>query len=240
MDLAELVDVLVGARELLARPNNDFGWSSWKNQEAALNEMDHLIEEVKAGRVPKPRLDTLFAPTGPIQEVSLSSRWGYDFLTIAERYDRAVGGAGGPGAGAQGEPGSPVDVARMSLGSAGPSDPRPTSRRTWNWYLGIWSAFNAAAFAFVAWALVSQWPPRGAAGNYYSGPGDGLFFLFFVIVPGGFTFLANSVVLATILMSRDARRDGRAVGWWSLVAAAWILGLLVVHACAPSGRPLPS
>jgi len=32
----------------------------------------------------------LFAPTGPIQEVSLSSGWGDAFLKIAEQFDRAA------------------------------------------------------------------------------------------------------------------------------------------------------
>jgi len=30
----------------------------------------------------------LFAPTGPIQEVSLSSGWGQEFLELAERFDK--------------------------------------------------------------------------------------------------------------------------------------------------------
>jgi len=113
------------------------------------------------------------------------------------------------------------------------------SRRGWNWYLGIWSAFNTAAFALVAWAIVSLWPPPGMVGKSYGGPGDGLFFLFLVAAPGGLTFLANSVVLATILMSREARRSGRLLGRWLLVVAAWIVGLLVVQAFEPTARPLP-
>ena len=30
----------------------------------------------------------LFAPTGPIQEVSLSSGWGHEFIKLAERFDK--------------------------------------------------------------------------------------------------------------------------------------------------------
>jgi len=133
-----------------------------------------------------------------------------------------------------------VDVTQGLPGPNGSSDSRPMSRRGWTWYLGTWSAFNAAVFTLVTWATVSQWPPRGTVTPYYRGPGDGLLFLFFVMVPGGLTFLVNSVVLATILISRRARRDGRAVGWWVLVAAAWIVGLLVVHAFEPIARSLPA
>jgi len=35
-------------------------------------------------------MSVLFAPTGPIQEVSLSSGWGQGFLKLAEDFDAAV------------------------------------------------------------------------------------------------------------------------------------------------------
>jgi hypothetical protein len=84
----ELSEVLCAARGLLARPGNEFGWSSWENAGAALGEVDRLIDAVEAGPLPS-RLDlaVLFAPTGPMQEVSLSSGWAEEFLEIAARFD---------------------------------------------------------------------------------------------------------------------------------------------------------
>jgi hypothetical protein len=35
-------------------------------------------------------LRVLFAPTGPIQEVSVSSGWGDAFLELADRFDDAM------------------------------------------------------------------------------------------------------------------------------------------------------
>ncbi|HEX8181606.1 MAG TPA: hypothetical protein VF525_18845 [Pyrinomonadaceae bacterium] len=35
-------------------------------------------------------MEVLFAPTGPMQEVSLSSGWGEEFLALAERFDEAM------------------------------------------------------------------------------------------------------------------------------------------------------
>ena len=90
MSFAELLDVLAATRDLLARPENDFDWSSWRDQGAALQEMEEIIANVRIQRVDKGTLDVLFAPTGPIQEVSLSSGWGREFLEIAERYDHAI------------------------------------------------------------------------------------------------------------------------------------------------------
>ena len=90
MPSTELIDVLLDARELLARPENDFAWSSWKDRAAALEEVDQLIAQVRKGHVPKTTLNVLFAPTGPIQEVSVSSGWGQEFLASAARYDEAI------------------------------------------------------------------------------------------------------------------------------------------------------
>jgi hypothetical protein len=53
--------------------------------------VDGLIAAVEAGSlVSRQDLAVLFAPTGPIQEVSLSSGWALEFLTISERFDRAA------------------------------------------------------------------------------------------------------------------------------------------------------
>jgi hypothetical protein len=84
----ELVEVLRQARALLALPSNDYAWSSWGDAEAALREIDGLISAVEAGALPdRLGVSVLFAPTGPIQEVSLSSGWAWEFLDLAARFD---------------------------------------------------------------------------------------------------------------------------------------------------------
>ena len=80
-----LITVMSEIRELLASPDNDFAWSSWRDQEAALAGIDGLIGQLRQGSLPA--LSSLFAPTGPIQEVSISSGWGERFLALAERLD---------------------------------------------------------------------------------------------------------------------------------------------------------
>ena len=86
-----LVDVLRDARELLARPGNDFVWSSWNSCDDALRQLDSFIGCIEAGEMPD-RMDLalLFAPTGNIQEVAESSGWGHDFLALAKRFDAAI------------------------------------------------------------------------------------------------------------------------------------------------------
>ncbi len=88
---SELILVLKQARYLLALPGNDFAWSSWENADAALAEIDDLLSDLRRDILPdKLTLTVLFAPTGPIQEVSLSSGWAKPFLELAERLDSAI------------------------------------------------------------------------------------------------------------------------------------------------------
>jgi hypothetical protein len=90
-NLGKLISVFEEARELVADPGNDFSWSSWVGRDDAVDEIDGILSVLRSGAVPK-GLSTgvLFAPTGPMQEVSLSSGWGGVFLMLAERFDEAM------------------------------------------------------------------------------------------------------------------------------------------------------
>jgi hypothetical protein len=89
-----LIDVLREAREFLACPGNDYAWSSWEDAPAALREIDGIIARIESGDMPKrSNIELLFLPTGPIQEVSVSSGWGQEFIELANRFDAAIEGA---------------------------------------------------------------------------------------------------------------------------------------------------
>lgn len=93
-----LIAALREARELLARPSNDFTWSTWEDESAALEEIDELIRRIEMGLMPEAaHVRLLFLPTGPIQEVSLSSGWGEEFLQVSAQFDVALETAYGPG-----------------------------------------------------------------------------------------------------------------------------------------------
>jgi HAMP domain-containing protein len=84
--LNKLIAILREARAFLALEGNDFSWSSWRDQNQAISEIDTIRRELEKGSVPDMRI--LFVPTGPIQEVSLSSGWGNEFLELANRFDK--------------------------------------------------------------------------------------------------------------------------------------------------------
>lgn len=87
----KLIEILREARACLARPDNDFAWSSWEDAPAALREIDGIVSRIESGDMPKRAdIEGLFLPTGPIQEVSLSSGWGQEFVELASRFDSAI------------------------------------------------------------------------------------------------------------------------------------------------------
>jgi len=85
----QLRALVVETRIFLARPGNSFDWSGWDNAKEALDEFDALVTAVLEGndRAARTRLKLYFSPTGPIQEVSLSSGWGEEFVVLANKVD---------------------------------------------------------------------------------------------------------------------------------------------------------
>ena len=87
----QLTAVLREAIDWLARPDNEFVWSHWDNADEAVAELRMHIEAIEGGALPpKHDLEILFAPTGSIQEVSVSSGWGDAFIALASRFDEAL------------------------------------------------------------------------------------------------------------------------------------------------------
>lgn len=87
----ELLAVLRETRRLLSRPDNRMGWSWWSDVGEALREFDDAVRAGAWGR-----LRGLYAPAGPLQDVSISSGWAEEFLDVSARFDAAVAKADPP------------------------------------------------------------------------------------------------------------------------------------------------
>lgn len=75
----------------MQRPGNEFLWSGWNDHAEASAEIQGIIDELEAGKDPESaRMTVLFAPTGPIQEVSMASGWSAEFMQLANRFDSAI------------------------------------------------------------------------------------------------------------------------------------------------------
>ncbi len=72
-----LIHILESALELVSIPGNEFCWSSWEDGNEAQQEILGLISSVKNGDLPdRVKVSVIFAPTGSLQELSMSSGWG--------------------------------------------------------------------------------------------------------------------------------------------------------------------
>jgi hypothetical protein len=90
---ALLGEVLAASIELVSLEDNDFAWSSWEGKAAAVQELEaHLATLHSGNRLDLHSLSVLFAPTGPMQELSLSSGWGEAFVKLASYFDMAEAG----------------------------------------------------------------------------------------------------------------------------------------------------
>ena len=86
-----LIRVLRDTRAILSRPGNDFSWSRWQDQKAAVADIDDILRRIEAAETIKlAQLEALYAPTGSLQEVSIDSDWEDEFMKLSSRFDRAT------------------------------------------------------------------------------------------------------------------------------------------------------
>jgi hypothetical protein len=88
---ATLVAILDETLRFLRREGNDFLYSSWHDAEAAEADIQEHVNRIQKGDYSCLfDLQLLYAPTGDIQEVSVRSGWGDEFLALAARFDRQL------------------------------------------------------------------------------------------------------------------------------------------------------
>lgn len=86
-DKLRLLVILAATRTLVAKSKHE-GWPDEKPEEVR-KDLDQIIDAVfykHGGPLPK-YWNILFAPTGPVQEISLSNGWAETFLKLAEEFD---------------------------------------------------------------------------------------------------------------------------------------------------------
>ena len=87
----EVIGILQEVKNVLALPDTDVVWSRYNSAEDALEDIHQHMESLRRGDLSKlDELTSVFAPTGNLQEISISSGWGEAFLYLAARFDRAI------------------------------------------------------------------------------------------------------------------------------------------------------
>ena len=91
MNIPEIQKQLFRLKDLLSLPSTDVIWSSYDSPTEVINELDMLENGIlNNDRVSVEKLLFLLAPTGDLQEISISSGWGREFLVIAEALETAL------------------------------------------------------------------------------------------------------------------------------------------------------
>jgi hypothetical protein len=87
----ELIIVLLETRKLIELPDSDFVWSGWDGRQEALAAFDKQVDKIKnADYTALFDLSILYAPTGQLQELSISNGWTKPFLELSARFDQAL------------------------------------------------------------------------------------------------------------------------------------------------------
>lgn len=86
----KLIAVFEAARRLAGNPANRFVYSGWNDETEAVNEINGVLARLKSGTSAFSCLPVFFAPTGPLQELSLDSGWGDEFIALANLFDEAM------------------------------------------------------------------------------------------------------------------------------------------------------
>ena len=91
MDLQTVQKQLQRLRELLSQPSTDVFWSTYRTSDEVIEDLV-LIEKgiMNKDQNSIDKLLFLLLPTCDLQEISISSGWGYEFLDIAKALEIAL------------------------------------------------------------------------------------------------------------------------------------------------------
>ncbi len=92
MDIDMIKSQLNRLIELLESPDVDVTWSSYDNPEQVISDIKTIGNSILCGDIKLiQKMKLLLAPTGDLQEISISSGWGDEFLEIAYAIEIALG-----------------------------------------------------------------------------------------------------------------------------------------------------
>jgi hypothetical protein len=87
----DVIDILNEVIRIIESGEANVTWPGYGTVDDALLDLaDHIDRLAQNDLSKRKELEILFAPTGALQEISLSSGWSEQFLSMAERFDRAM------------------------------------------------------------------------------------------------------------------------------------------------------
>ena len=87
--IEKLISVLNELLEIATRYETDVTWSHYDTKDEFIADLDRHLSKLQSQDLSEiGELKSLFAPTGSLQEISLSSGWAENYLKIASDFDR--------------------------------------------------------------------------------------------------------------------------------------------------------
>jgi hypothetical protein len=89
--IERIISILREIVHLFNIKETDVSWSHYDTVDEAISDLESHIQRLQNGDLSCLHdLELLFAPTGSIQEISINSGWGNEFLNISDRFDKAI------------------------------------------------------------------------------------------------------------------------------------------------------
>jgi hypothetical protein len=86
-----VISIVEVIKEIISTSETEVLHSTFDTKESLINELDTHIVKLSCKDFSKIKdLIILFSPTSDLQEISLDSGWGEQFLFISERFDTAI------------------------------------------------------------------------------------------------------------------------------------------------------
>ena len=87
----DVINVLKKTKAIIKDIDIDVAWSRFDSEEDVIAALDDHIENLLSHNFSNIwDLIILFAPTGSLQEISISNGWGAEYLALASEFDTAI------------------------------------------------------------------------------------------------------------------------------------------------------
>jgi len=91
MDISTVQTQIHRLKELLSLPSTDVVWTNYNSPSEIITDLELLEKGILNNEIASvERLLFLLAPTSDLQEISISSGWGHEFLSIVELLENAL------------------------------------------------------------------------------------------------------------------------------------------------------
>lgn len=92
LDKYEMLQIIIlEIKQIVDSSNTDTGFSKYSTPKELIDDLDKYIEKLeRKDETIFSKINFLIAPTGDLQEVSLSSGWGEEFLRLSMEIDKII------------------------------------------------------------------------------------------------------------------------------------------------------